>query len=485
MLPYRAFIGPSYQSQSSTADVERTVNWYQEYHESKGAKGPQALYPTPGVRTFVTTTDAPGRAFFKYEDRVFAVIGPTFYEVLWDADTETASVVNRGTVLVDASPARITGNGDVANELIVSSGGAAYLYDMVGNTLTLVSTPALSTVRMVDYLGGYFMGLDPTTSTWAISDLADGGTWPVLQAQQRNAATDRWISLLVANQEVWLHGSLTTDVWQLTGAFPFPFAPISGANLQWGIAAPFSSAVLGSPIWLGASQHGSGMVLQAAGYVARRVSTHAVETKIQRYSRIDDAVGWVYQEDGHTFYVLSFPTAQATWCYDAATSQWHERAYWNHVTAAEEAWRPQWHVEAFGKHLMLDRATGTIHETSVSFGSDVGGTEIRRERIAPHIEVQGRKKVFLHSVELDLEVGLGLATGQGSDPTLMLQVSHDAGKTWGPERWISAGAMGKYKTRTRWGKLGSGRDQVVRVIVSDPVPWRIVGAETDYTVGVH
>lgn len=256
MANYREFVGPSYQSQSSTADKERCVNLYVEYLEAKGAKGEKALYPTPGVQAVVTATDAPGRAFYKFENRVFAVIGPTFYELTYNAGTDTFALTNRGTVLIDANPATIEGNGDLADELLITSGGSAYLYDMVGNTLTLVSTPALSTVTMGGYLGGYFSGLDASTSTWAISDLSDGATWPALQAQQRLAATDRWVSLLIANQEVWLFGSLTSDVWQLTGAFPFPFAPIPGANLEWGIAAPFSAAVMGSAIWLGQSEHG-------------------------------------------------------------------------------------------------------------------------------------------------------------------------------------------------------------------------------------
>ena len=71
--------------------------------------------------------------------------------------------------------------------------------------------------------------------------------------------------------------------------------------------------------WLGKDARGQGIVYRANGYTGTRVSTHAVEWQIQRYGDMSDAIGYAYQQDGHTFYVLTFPSADATWVYDAAT----------------------------------------------------------------------------------------------------------------------------------------------------------------------
>lgn len=477
-IPYQNFIGPSYRSQSAVADAERCLNYYVEFMEAAGAKGRMALYPTPGVDLFASTTDSPGRAFKNVNGRVFAVIGPTLYEVF-----STGTTTNRGTVLTDTSPATIWGNGDVADQLFITSGGAGYLYNLNTNVLSAVSIPALATVDMGAYIDGYFLAICRSTSTLAASNLADGGTWLVLQAQQRNAFADRWQSILVANRDIWLYGSETSDVWQDAGASPFPFLPVPGANIEWGTAAPFSAAVLGSPIWLGASRDGSGIVLQASGYTARRVSTHAVERRIQSYSDVSDAVGFVYQESGHLFYALTFPSAQATWCYDAATSLWHERAYWNTQTATEEASRQLYHVFAFNQHLVLDRATGSIYTASIDLGSDVGGAAIRRQRRAPHVQAMGRPTLFLHNLEIDLENGLGIPVGQGSDPMVMLRMSHDGARTWSSEQWTSAGPQGEYLPRITFDQLGSGRDNVAEVTMTDPIPWRMMGATLDFTQG--
>jgi len=67
-------------------------------------------------------------------------------------------------------------------------------------------------------------------------------------------------------------------------------------------------------------------------------------------------------------------------------------------------------------------------------------------------------------------------TAIGTDPQVMLRISNDAAKTWVSEQWRSAGKMGEWWRRIRWNGLGSGRRRVFEVVVTDPVPWRLVGA---------
>src|SRR4030095_16074445 len=57
---------------------------------------------------------------------------------------------------------------------------------------------------------------------------------------------------------------------------------------------------------------------------------------------------------------------------------------------------------------------------------------IRRLRRAPHVTHENTRGV-VRRFELDLERGQGLATGQGSDPIVLLRLSRDGGQTWGEE----------------------------------------------------
>ncbi len=79
--------------------------------------------------------------------------------------------------------------------------------------------------------------------------------------------------------------------------------------------------------------------------------------------------------------------------------------------------------------------------------------------------------------EILAEVGLGLPTGQGSDPMVMLRVSRDFGKTWSNERRASFGKIGAYGHRCFWTRnAGSTRCWVPEVVVTDNAILRLTGA---------
>jgi hypothetical protein len=91
--------------------------------------------------------------------------------------------------------------------------------------------------------------------------------------------------------------------------------------------------------WLSKDKDGQGVVIAGKNYAAGRISTHAIEQEFSTYSRLDDAIGYTYQQGGHPFYVLSFPTANRTWVFDMATDCGTSAGIWrltgrSRVTAA-------------------------------------------------------------------------------------------------------------------------------------------------------
>lgn len=92
------------------------------------------------------------------------------------------------------------------------------------------------------------------------------------------------------------------------------------------------------------------------------------------------------------------------------------------------------------------------------------------------------KSLQIPTLELLMRTGIGLTPGDeadppvlGSDPQVMLRISKDGGKTYGAERWISAGALGRYKDRVRWTRAtGNYRNAVCEIVVSDPVDWQFL-----------
>jgi hypothetical protein len=480
---YQGFVGPSYTARSPRAGIETSMNWFVERMESPGAKMPSVLLPTPGVEAFATLTDAPVRGIFGQADRVFAVGGETLFEIL-----EDGTVTNRGAVVSDSNPVTFAANGDAGGQIALTSGGKLYIFTLATNVFSGPVQDSTATdikATSVAHMSGYFLAFDNTASKVTISDLNDGLTWDALQYFQRTRGGDPLVAMDVKTDEVWIWGEKTSEAWFNSGASPMPFEPISGAFFEHGMAAPSSVARVGTSfIWLASSAEGEGMVMQSSGFQPTRISTHAVEQAICTYAAIADAVAFTYQDDGHIFYVLNFPTAKATWVFDQTTGLWHERGTWDTTLIVFDAWRPQYHATMWTKHLVGDRKTGAIFHMSSLFYKDVNAQGIRRVRRAPHLSSEERR-MFYNKLQVDMDVGEGLTTGQGSDPQVMLRVSDDGGRTWGSERWASAGKIGEYKTRVIWFRLGSARDRVFEVSVSDPIPWRLVGAYLDVLPGLY
>lgn len=472
---YEGFCGPSYESQSPIADAELCLNWYTEAMESASAASKQVLYPTPGVINFATALVG-SRVRQLYSiialnvERCFTVISNALFDVAADM-----TLTNRGTLAEDTNIATLVSNGDGGGQLFATSGGEGYCLDLVTNLLT----NPVSAVTVASMVDGYIVALDATTSTLKISDLLDANTWDPTQFAQRSAQPDPWRAMVVNYNEIWLLGSQTSEVWYDAGNFPFPFALRPGAIMQQGIAATFSAAVLdGSVIWLAHNQNGQNQVVAASGYVPTRISNHAMEWQISRYSRVDDATAWVYEDQGHPFYVLNFPTAGVTWVYDKSTQQWHRRDTWISEENRSDAWHPQCHTFAFGKHLVGDRNAPTIYQMDVTFGLDVDGRAIRRVRRGPPLGKE-MDRLYLGKFQIQMEVGLGVQSGQGSDPQALLRWSKDGAQTWGNYRTRSAGRIGQYNTLVSWERNGMGRQCVPELVVSDPIPWRITNAFID------
>ena len=82
-----------------------------------------------------------------------------------------------------------------------------------------------------------------------------------------------------------------------------------------------------------------------------------------------------------------------------------------------------------------------------------------------------------------MQTGVGLPSGQGSDPQVWLSLSNDGGQTWGNEKIGYLGAIGAYRKRVRFLRLGQGRERVMRLQLSDPIGTALIAANIEYQPG--
>ena len=320
-------------------------------------------------------------------------------------------------------------------------------------------------------------------NNWILQFYSGSTAWATAESSSDNIQT-----IASIHGELWLVGTQTTEVWaSVSNTTGFPFQRLNGGIINNGTVARNSVNTNGSNIfWLGSSAQGHGQVWMSDGYQPTKISTPAIDYMIEAIdSVIEDAIGWCYTQEGHNFYILSFPTANRTFCFDLASQEWHERGYWNDPLGQFDCHRAYTSAFCFDKVYVGDRELGKIYELSLDTYTDDGAI-VRRVRTGSHIH-EDRKRVSFKSFELDVERGQGLDGqtsdyGTGKDPQVMLQWSDDGGMTWGNEYWKSLGKIGEYKKRIIWHRLGMSRDRMFRVTTSDPTKIILVDARADMTV---
>ena len=478
-------VGQTYESRSPAVDAQRTINFYMEHVESGTGKARSVLYPTPGLEPFAVLGDAPVRGLASELGRVFAVAGGHLYEVKADG-----TVTTFGTVANDGGRVSMRANGLQGHQLLVVSAKYGYILDTNTGAFTeLTTVPGFPSGEAVSgtFLDGYF--IVSTNTSFQISGLFNGLVWDAAEKAIRSMGSDNIVTAFQNHRELWVWGEVTSEVWYNAGDASFPFAPIQGVFVEMGCWAKDSPNRFDNQVaWLAGNRDGDSIAVMAAQYVPQRISTHAVEMAWRRYSKTSDAVSYCYQEDGHSFYVLTFPTAGATWAYDAATKLWHERAYWNTTLGQWEAHRAIAHCRAFDKHIVGDRDTGQLYSYSLRYALD-GADEIRRLRRTPHISNENHR-LFFQRLELEMETGLQtfppvVQTAQTAAPHVMLRWSDDRAHTWSDEQWRTAGKTGEYMARVFWDRLGSSRDRVFEITMTAQVPWRLIDGYLEVQEGAH
>lgn len=464
----------SYPITSVRENPQRLINMYEVNDKAEG-KSSNILYPTPGLKLFVDTNGNAVRGLITLHGIAYIVKDNKFGSI-----TSAGVYTDIGTLNTSSGAVCITSTN---TQILIVDGSKGYLYTVSGSIFTAITDvnfPASCTY--VASQDDYFFALNPNSDTFYLSNLADGSTWPALNFASANVRPDNLVAAISAWQQMWLIGENTTEIWFDTGA-DFPFQPQQGTMLNYGCGAPASLTLANdSLIWLAQTQDGQGFVVSAFNPTAPKiVSNDAIHLEFNSYTRLSDAFAYTYMQAGHEFYVITFPTDNKTWVYDITTDMWHQRNSVNTTAITQPNYtrhRGNCYTFLAGMHLVGDFISGKVFQLDLNTLVDDTIYQISRTIITPNLSNNGRL-FTIYSLELFVEPGQGIQTGQGSSPTVMLEVSRDGGFTWGNIRTSIIGAIGSYRKRVKWNMLGIARDFAFRFTFTDPVKFIVIGAEID------
>lgn len=474
-MPPFGFCGPSNAAQALSWDCQVAWDCYLEKQEVPGTKTPIALLLRPGKKVYASLAgELSVPCLFTVNGRTFAAASN-----LWEV-SQGGAVHNWGSIgTAPLQPPQMTAN---QTQLVILNNGNLYVFTLANNTLQAVNMAQFNgPISQIDFVDGYIIATLQNSHTFQQSNLGDATTWSGLNISTISYFPDNITSMKVDHRALWFFSAKKAIGYYNAGAgFPV-FIPDQSKFLETGSGATFATVQLDNSIlWLDQDERGSMVARRMNGSVGERISTHAVEGAWQKYAVNSDAVGWTYQEFGHSFWVIYFHTANKTWVYDVASGYWHNRGYWNEQSGTHSADRAMSHTFNFGVHLVGDWATGTIYQMSSSFYDDAGNP-IRWFRRAPIISKE-KERIFFSEIVFDLDMGLGPSPplldgdGQPRPPQAILRWSNDYARTWSSDYLLSAGFSGEFGLRMIKRMLGKGRERVFELSGSDPIPWRFADA---------
>jgi hypothetical protein len=302
-------------------------------------------------------------------------------------------------------------------------------------------------------------------SRFCFTDVLDGFATTSLNYYTAESSPDTLIAGRVINNVYYLFGTRTIEPWVQSGDSDDPFALQEGLIQQTGAACRdgivesdntlFFIDDAFNPCRLGS---GSSVILNPEDpWVSDLLQDAGAENII--------ALG--YSDRAHTF--AGWRTPDGCVFYDGLTRTWHTRG-----TLNTDTWRYTAMVEADARVFVMD-GTGQFDELGRDYLSEsmatttTMGTEIQRRMTAILPTQAGR--LAIKTVKIEGSKGIGLSTGQGSDPLIQMRQSKDGGNTF--TSWMSRklGLIGVYDQRSIWRRRGRARDQgvVFEFRKSDPV----------------
>ena len=434
--------------------------------------GRDELAGTPGlVEYWDTTKREEVRGIHKFGEYVYGVVGNTLY-LCGDTISPTAA-----STTLDTSSGHVHMENNGTHVMIVDKSYGYIVTQSSGTpTLTKITDTDMGTPKGLTEQDTYFIITQKDSSDYTYSDTSDGTAWSV-GVQVATGESDNLVACISDHRELLLFGERTTEIHYNSGDATFTFERNPSAFIEVGCGAEDSPAKIDNSVFWLADDY---TVRRLDGYSPIIISPPKLNQHISGYSTKSDAIGYTFKKDGNSFYVLTFPTESVTWVYNAATQLWHQWA----SGESQARHRSNCYCYYKGKHLVGDYHNGRIYRLDDDTYTDNSDT-IRWTRTAPQIYSPNRNRLFFHEFEIEFRAGVGILSGQGSDPQVMLDWSDDGGRTWSNEHWTGVGQLGEYKTRAKWWRLGSAYARIFRVSGTDPVERSIIGAYAKITEGLH
>lgn len=440
------------EAKSKFISAQRMCNaWLEQDPES----GEFAVYSAPGLSLLCDTgVTFPVRGLHPFGSVMLAVIGPYLFTV-----SSMGVATNQGGI-DGTDPVIMSDNGSQA--VITVPGLDTYVWD--GSTLTPISDPDFQVASSVDFLDQYLVFTKSNSGAFFLSALADATDYDALDIASAESRPDNLVRVLVQNREALLFGTDTLEGWSDVGDADFPFVR-DQTYAEVGLLGVYAAALIDNSVaWLANDK--TVRIMRAGS--PQIISDPLIAAEIESWADASLTMMHTFTLRGHQILVLRNPDGCLLW--DAslpAALAWSSRKSYGSNT-----WRG-WvscTMTVWGGTIVVgDAETGKIYTLDSNTHDEDGDPlvwELTSRTMGP-----GGMPFTVDAIEVEIEPGVSLVSGQGSAAKVWLELSRDSGFTYGARLERTLGAIGVRNRRIVWRDLGQfpPHGGVFRLSGSDPV----------------
>ncbi len=440
-------VGPSKFARYNKISKESTFNMIM----SDGA-----LVPYPGYRKIrdIKPGGAKGRTIYKspkfghqivvIDDAVFTISNDFAVTLIGSIDTFSVSVF-------------ITENN--ANEIVISENtNNIYIFNYDLQTFTKVDVGFR--VGYITFIDGYIVAPELGEHRWRLSELNNASSFPfdTQHVGEIQSQPDVAVACETLERQLFIFGENITEIWlDLPSTVPsFPFQRQNSISIEYGclstttIASGFRRIV-----WLGTNEYSGPSILVSTGGPPQKIFTDGIGFELEKLKKPEDSFGFLFEQDGHIFYQISFPSDNLSLAYD-----FNEQSFINvtdHSLNAHIARKMSFFNDT---HLFITDKDGGLYEMSSELftyketdDDEDEGLTIPRIRITSPTRFAGSKRFVVNAASLTLE------QGYSNIPLKVdLSVSKDGATTFGTIFSKDLKGMGDRPNKLIYRKIGAAND---------------------------
>jgi hypothetical protein len=348
-----------------------------------------------------------------------------------------------GTLDSTSGPVHIAENFN--SEIAIEDGRKIYIYNYVTTAFT---KPAISfTPVFIDFQDGYFIATG-NDGSWYLSALNDGNSWSALDKETLQTKADILQSAVVLDRQVWIMGQKASEIWYDQGLPPplFPYVRENSLAIDYGALSRETIAEgFGMLVWLAKNEKSNPTIVFTNGGRPIHISTEGLDFKLAQLTNPQDSVGFLFQQDGHIFYQLTFNTDNFSIVYDFNTKMYYTLTNENgdrHIAKQVVLFDNKLYFTSFIDSKLYEMSTDL---------TTYDGETIPRSRITPHYRSPRNDVFIVNRLNVQMEQGFSDPPGQ-----IALSISKDDGVTYGADVTETLRRQGKRRGQIEFWRMGRG-----------------------------